>query len=110
MYWIMKGHDNCFGYLIQQNMVELLKKDMMLPYGGLITRLIHAYDIVIPHDEEIIKLDRFNIINRNLLRRLRCIIRNGIWTKLPRRTDLPSPDQEPEILIFRENQFSPTSP
>ena len=63
----MKGHENSFGYLIQQNMIKLSKKDMMLPYGGLITRLIHAYDIVIPPDEEVMKLDRFNIINRNLL-------------------------------------------
>ena len=59
----------------------------MLPYGGLITRLIHAYDIVIPPYEEILKLVRFNIINRNLLRRLRRIVRNGTWTRLPRRTD-----------------------
>ena len=53
----MKGHDNCFGYLIQQNIIKLLKKDMMLPYGGLITRLIHAHDIVIALDEEILQLD-----------------------------------------------------
>ena len=49
-------------------MIELSKRDMMLPYGGLITRLLHAYDITIPPDEKIIKLDRFSIINKNLLR------------------------------------------
>ena len=62
MYWIIKGYDNCFGYLIQQNMIELSKKDMMLPYGGLITRLIHTYDIVIPPTEEVMKLDIFSVI------------------------------------------------
>ena len=66
MYWIMKGHNNYFGYLIQQNMIEISKKEMMLPYGSLITRLIHAYDIAIPHDEEVMKLDRFSVINKNL--------------------------------------------
>ena len=50
----MKGHNNYFGYLIQQNMIELSKQDMMFSYGGLITRLLHAYDIVIPPDEEVI--------------------------------------------------------
>ena len=44
-------------------MIELSKKDMMLPYGGLIIRLIHAYDIVIPPNEKVMKLDRFNVIN-----------------------------------------------
>ena len=67
MYWIMKGHNNCFGCLIQQNMIELSKKDMMLLYGGLITRLLYAYDIAIPPDEEVIKLDIFSIINKNIL-------------------------------------------
>ena len=103
MYWIIKGYDNCFGYLIQQDMIELSKKDIMLSYGGLITRLIHAYDIVILPDEKILKLDRFNIINRNMLRRLRCIVRNETWTRLPRRTDPPPPDPKPETPIFRKN-------
>ena len=55
------------------------------------------------------KLDRFNVINKNLLRRLRCIFKNGIWTKLLKRTDLLPPDSEPETPIFMGNQ-SPTSP
>ena len=63
----MKGHNICFGYLIQQNMIELSKKDMMLPYGGIITRILKAYDIPIPLDEEVMKVDRFSIINKNLL-------------------------------------------
>ena len=88
----MVGYKNCFGYLIQQNMIDLSTKDMMLPYGELITRLMHAYDIVIPPDEETLKLDGFNVINRNLLRRLRCILRNRIWTRLPRRTEPPPPE------------------
>ena len=83
IYWIMKRHNNYFGYLIQQNMIELLKKDMMLPYSGLITRLLHAYDIAIPPEEEVIKLDKFSIINRNLLQRMRCTFKNSIWTRLP---------------------------
>ena len=61
----MKEHNNCFGYLIQQNMIEISKKEMMLPYGSLITRLIHAYDIAIPPDEKVMKLDRFSVINKN---------------------------------------------
>ena len=83
----MKGYNNCFGYLIQQNMIEISKKDMMLPYGGLIIRILHAYDIVIPPDEEVIKLDRFSIINKNLLRWMRCTFRNGMWIRLPRKID-----------------------
>ena len=79
----------------------------MLPYGGLITRLIHAHDIVIPPDEEVMKLDRFNVINRNLLRRLRCTFRNGIWTRLPRRTDPLPPEPKHKTLIFRGNQSPP---
>lgn len=63
MYWIMVEHDNCFGYLIRQNIIELSTKNIILPYGGLITRLIHAHDIVILPDKETIKLDRFNVIN-----------------------------------------------
>ena len=89
-------------------MIELSKKDMMLSYGGLITRLIHAYDIAIPPDKEVIKLDRFNVINRNLLRRLRCTFRNRIWTRLPRSTNPLPPRPEPETLIFRGNQSTPT--
>ena len=85
-------------------MIELSKKDMMLPYGGLIIRLIHTYDIVFSRDEEVINLDRFNVINRNILRRLRCIFRNKIQTKLPRRIDPLSPNPEPETPIFRGNQ------
>ena len=59
----------------------------MLLYGGLITRMLNAYDIAIPPDEEVIKLNRFSIINKNLLRRLKCTFRNGIWIRLPKRTD-----------------------
>ena len=110
MYWIMKRHNNYFGYLIQQNMIKISKKDMMLLYGGLITRLLYAYNIVIPTDEEVIKLDRFNIINKNLLRRMRCTFRNGIWTRLPRRIDPLQPEPEPKTLIFRGNLSPPTGP
>ena len=67
MYWIMKGYNNCFGYLIQQNMIEISKRDMILPYGGIITRMLNAYDITILPDEEVIKVDRCCIINKNLL-------------------------------------------
>ncbi len=91
-------------------MIELSKKDMMLPYGGLITRLLHAYDITIPPDEEVRKLDRFSIINKNLLRWLRCTFGNGIWVRLPRRTDLPRPKPEPKTPIFRGNKSPPPSP
>ncbi|WP_217540047.1 hypothetical protein, partial [Stenotrophomonas sp. GbtcB23] len=63
----MKGHNICFGYLIRQNMIELSKRDMMLPYGGIITRIFNAYDIPILSDEEVIKVDRFSAINKNLL-------------------------------------------
>ena len=91
-------------------MIEQSKKDMMLPYGGLITRLIYAYDIVIPPDEEVMKLDRFNIINRNLLWRLRCIFKNGIWTRLHRMTNLLQSELEPKTPIFMDNQSPPTGP
>ena len=91
-------------------MIELSTKDMMFPYGGLITRLMHAHNIVIPSDEETLKLDRFNVINGNLLRRLRCIVRNGIWIRLPRRTEPPSPEPEPETPVYRESHSPPTSP
>ncbi|CAL9106625.1 unnamed protein product [Musa textilis] len=94
MYWIMTGQDNCFGYLIWQNMVDIASKDLMLSYGGLITRLLHAYNIRIPPDEEVIKVDRYNAINRNLLKRLRCTFRNGIWTRQPRRIDPAPPSVE----------------
>ena len=70
-------------------MIELSKKDMMLPYGGIITRILNAYDIAIPPDEEVIKVNRFSIINKNLLQRMRCIFRNGMWVRMPRRTDPP---------------------
>ena len=106
----MKGYNNCFGYLIQQNIIELSKRNMMLPYGGFITRLLYAFDIAISPDEEVIKLDRFSIINRNLLWRLRCIFRNSIWTRLLRRIDPHQPEPEPEIPIFRGNQSPPIGP
>ena len=64
---------------------------------------------VIPPDEETIKLDRFNVINRNILRRLRYIIRNSVWTRLPRRTNPPPPELELEIPIYRGSQSPPTS-
>ena len=71
-------HDNCFGYQIQQNMIELSTKDIMISYCGFITRLMRAHDIVIPFDEETLKLDLFDVINRNLVRRLRFIVRNKL--------------------------------
>ena len=83
---------------------------MMLPYGSLITRLLHAYDIDIPPEEKVIKLDRFSIINRNLLQQMRCTFRNGIWTRLPRRTNPLQPKPEPEIPIFRGNLSPLTGP
>ena len=82
----------------------------MLPYDGLIIRLLYAYDITIPPEEEVIKLDRFSIINRNLLRWMRCTFRNGIQTRLPRRTDPLQPEQELETPIFKGNLSSPTGP
>ena len=91
-------------------MIELSKKDTMLPYGGLITRLLHTYDIVIPPDEEVIKLDRFSIINKNLLRWMRCTFRNGIWSRLPRRTDPLQLEPELGTLIFRGNLSPLTGP
>ena len=106
----MVGHENCFGYLIRQNLIDLSTKEMMLPYGDLMTGLMHAHDIVIPPDEKIFKLDRFNIINKNLLRRLRCIVRNRIWTRLPKRTEPPLLEPEPETPIHRESHSPPTSP
>ena len=84
-------------------MLELSKKDMMLPYGGIITRILKAYDIPIP-PEEVIKVDRFSIINKNLLHRLRCVYRNGNWVRMPRRTDPPQPKPEPETPVFRGTQ------
>ena len=92
-------------------MFELSTKDMMLPYDGLITRLIHEHDIVIPPYEETLKLNRFNVINRNLLRRLRCIIRNRIWTRLSRRIEPPplEPELEPETPVYRESHSPPTN-
>ena len=110
MYLIMKGHDICLGYLIQQNMLELSKKDMMLPYGGIITRIMKAYDILIPPEEEVIKVDRFSIINKNLLHRLRCFYRNGNWVRMPRRTDPPQPEPEPKTPVFRGTQSPPICP
>ena len=110
MYLIMKGHDICLGYLIQQNMLELSKKDMMLPYGGIITRIMKAYDILIPLEEEVMKVDRFSIINKNLLHRLRCYYRNGNWVRIPRRTDHPQPEPEPETPVFRGTQSPPILP
>lgn len=71
-------------------MIDISKKDMILPYDTQITRLLYTYDIATPLDKEIMKLYRFNIINRNLLRRLRCTIINKIWTKLHKRTDPPT--------------------
>ena len=100
----MKEFNNCFGYLIQQNMIEISKNDMMLPYGGIITRILHTYDIAIPPDEEVIKFDRFSIINKNLLCRMRCLFRNGMWVRMPRRTDPPQPEPKPEIPIVRSTQ------
>ncbi|CAL9114156.1 unnamed protein product [Musa textilis] len=45
MYWIMTGQDNCYGYLIWQTMKDIASKDLILLYGGLITRLLHAYNV-----------------------------------------------------------------
>ena len=54
MYWIMTGQHNYFGYSIRQHMQDITAKDTMLPYGGLITRLILAHDICVSPDEETI--------------------------------------------------------
>ena len=114
MYLIMKERDICLGYLIQQNMLELSTKDMMLPYGGIITRIMKAYDIQIPLEEEVMKSDRFSIINKNLLHRLRCHYRNGNWVRMPRRTDPPQPEPEPEpepeTPVFRSTHSPPICP
>ena len=83
----------------------------MLSYGGLITRLILAHNISVSPDEEIIQVDRFNTINKNLLKRLRCTFSNGIWVRQPRRTDpIPLPVEHPETPIFRGNESPPPSP
>ena len=111
MYWIITGQNNYFGYLIRQHMQDIIAKDTMLPYGGLITRLILAHNISVSPDEEIIQVDRFKTINKNLLKRLRCTFSNGIWVRQPRRTDLiPPPVEHPETLIFRGNESPPPSP
>ena len=91
-------------------MIEISKKDMMLLYDSIITRILHAYDIAISLDEEVIKLDRFSIINKNLLRRMKCIFRNGMWVRMPKRTDPPQLEPEPETPIFRGTQSPPTGP
>ena len=88
----MTSQHNYFGYSIRQHIQDITAKDTMLSYGGLITRFLHAYDICIPPDEETIQSDRYNIINKNLLKRLRCTFNNGIWVRQPRRTD-PIPPQ-----------------
>ena len=41
---------------------------------------------------------------------MRCTFRNGIWTRLPRKTDPLQPKLELETLIFRGNQSPPTDP
>ncbi|CAL9176435.1 unnamed protein product [Musa hybrid cultivar] len=35
---------------------------------------------------------------------------NGVWTRLPKRTDPPPPEPKPETPIHRGNQSPPTSP
>ena len=111
MYWIMTGQHNCFGYLIRQHMQDIMTKDTILPYGRLITRILHAYDICIPPDEESIQNDRYNIINKNLLKKLRCTFSNGIWVRQPRRTDpIPTPIEQPETPILMGNESPPPSP
>ena len=83
----------------------------MLPYGGLITRFLLSHDICIPPDEETIQNDQYNIINRNLLKRLRCTFSNGIWVRQPRRTDpIPPPVEHPETPILTGNESPPPSP
>ena len=92
-------------------MQNIIAKDTMLPYGGLITRLILAHDICVSPDEEIIQVDRFNTINKNLLKRLRCTFSNGIWVRQPRRTNpIPPLVEHPKTLIFRGNESPPPSP
>ena len=91
-------------------MIEISKKNMILLYGGIITRILHAYDITIPPEEGVIKLDRFSIINRNLLQWMRCIFRNEIWTRLPWRTDPHQLELKPETPIFRGNLSPPIGP
>ena len=54
MYWIMTDQNNCFGYLIRQYMQDIIAKDSMLPYKGLVTRLMLAYNICVSPNEEII--------------------------------------------------------
>ena len=83
----------------------------MLLYGGLVTRLILTYNICVSLDEEIIQVDQFNTINKNLLKILRCIFCNGIWIRQPRMTDpVPPPVEYPETLIFKGNESPPPSP
>ena len=83
----------------------------MLPYGGLVTRLMLAYNICISPDEEIIQVDQFNTINRNILKRLRCTFSNGIWIRQPRRTDpVPPLVEHLETPIFSGNESPPSSP
>ena len=78
MYWIMTGQHNYFGYIIWQHMQDIIAKDSMLPYGGLVTRLMLAYNICVSPDKEIIQVDRFNTINKNLLKKLSCTFSNSI--------------------------------
>ena len=92
-------------------MQDIIAKDTILPYGGLITWLILAHDICVSPDEETIQVDWFNTINRNLLKRLRCTFSNGIWVRQPRRTDpIPPPVEHPETPILRGNESPPPSP
>ena len=92
-------------------MQNIIAKDSMFPYRGLVTRLMLAYNICVSPDEEIIQVDRFNTINRNLLKRLRCTFGNGIWIRQPRRTDLVFLLVEhPKTPIFNGNESPPPSP
>ena len=92
-------------------MQDIIAKDSMLLYGGLVTRLMLAYNICVSPDEKIIQVDRFNTINKNLLKRLRCTFGNGIWIRQPRKTDpVPPPVEYPETPNFKGNESPPPSP
>lgn len=52
----MTRRDYYFDYLLCQNTIDISKKDMMLLYGGMIIRILHTHDRVIPSSKEIMKL------------------------------------------------------
>lgn len=62
---------------------------MMLLYEGLIIKILHIHNVAKPRNEEIIRQDKFNIINKNLLRRFMHYIINKIYIRLLKRIDSP---------------------